>query len=366
VRPAPGPSIPAVFGRRRVFAGGLGAYPRSVKFQDYYATLGVARTASQDEIKRAYRKLAREFHPDVNKSAGADARFRQINEAYDVLGDPQKRERYDALGANWREGQDFDPTGFGSAWARHAAGGRGGSRGGAASGGQRGRAGSARARSSGPSGMSDFFEAVFGGASNPFSADPDAWAASMRSGGFNTQPEPPHTRADLTLSLADASLGCTKRVTLASHDGSQRTLEVRIPKGTTDGSTIRLGGQGAKGATGEAADVLLTIRVEPDPRFTVSGQDLTTIVLLTPWEAALGARVTVPTLDGEVTLTIPPGTTGNQRLRLKGKGIPSRGDSPAGDLYADLRIVLPKTIPPEQAALYTKLAEISNFSPRSP
>lgn len=355
-----------------MFAAWPGAYPRGVKFQDYYATLGVARTASQDEIKRAYRKLAREFHPDINKTAGADARFRQVNEAYEVLGDPQKRERYDALGENWRAGQDFDPTGFGAAWSRHAsgrggnAGGGGGGGGGGGSGGRRGRSGHAHAGRSGASGMSDFFEAVFGGASNPFSADPEAWAASMRSGGFAAQPEPPHTRAELSLSLADAALGCTKRVTLASHDGSQRTLEVRIPKGTTDGSTIRLGGQGAKGATGEAADVLLTIRVEPDPRFTVNGQDLTTLVLLAPWEAALGARVTVPTLDGDVTLTIPPGTTGNQRLRLKGKGIPGRGDSPAGDLYADLRIVLPKAIPPDQAALYAKLAEISNFSPRSP
>ncbi len=350
-----------------------------MKFQDYYATLGVSRSASEEEIKRAYRKLAREFHPDVNKAAGAEARFKQIGEAYEVLGDAQKRKRYDALGENWRAGQDFDPTGFGAAWSQGARGPSSGGRGKRSSG--RGRSGTGSMGGGGAS-ASDFFEAMFGGGGfsgmggagggrgsgveNPFGMDPEAWAERMRTGGGgsgqrNAQQNDGATRADLALTLVEAALGTTKRVNLTTQGGPTRSLEVKIPRGTTDGTTMRL----AKQADGQ--DLLLTVRVTPDPRFKIEGataHDLTTVVPLAPWEAALGAKIAVPTLDGDVTLTIPTGTTGNQRLRLKGRGIPKRGDEPAGDLYVELRIVLPKEWTPEQADLLRKLGEVTNFDPR--
>lgn len=325
-----------------------------MKFHDYYATLGVDRSASQDDIKRAYRKLAREHHPDINKEPGADKRFKDINEANEVLSDPEKRKRYDALGENWRNGQEFDPS---AAGAGTAGGFRVNMHGG------RGR----RGKTTGEVDFSDFFEAFFGGASggasaggDPFGEDPEEWASRMRSG-QGGRSAPRDTRADLQLTLAEAALGCTKQISLREASGATRTMTVKIPRGTTDGATIRLAGQG-----GGSGDLLLNVKVVPDERFAVDGQNLSTLLLLAPWEAALGARVPVPTLEGTVTLTVPPGSSSGQKLRLKGRGLPGRGDSGSGDLVAELRIVLPKVTSPTEQELYKKLAESSNFDPRQP
>ncbi len=342
-----------------------------MKFHDYYKTLGVARDASEDEIKRAYRKLAREHHPDVSKTPGSDTRFKEISEAYEVLGDPQKRKRYDALGENWRAGENFDP----SAYAGSAGGGGGGPWRGA------GQGGGFRVNVGGGD-FSDFFEQIFGGmggAHRDPGEDPAAWASRMRGkrGGTRAgsgqrgrtatgsdEDETPQTRAEITLPLTEAALGSTRRLTLRDQDGRSRTVDVKIPKGTTDGSVIRLAGQGGGAGSPHAGDLLLEVRVAPDPRFTVSGLDLTTPVTLAPWEAALGAKVPVPTLEGEVTLTIPHGSNSGQRLRLRGKGIPGRGSAAGGDLFAEIRIAVPKSLNAEEKKLYEQLRDIAS-NPRA-
>lgn len=344
----------------------------AVKYQDYYQTLGVSRTASQDEIQRAYRKLARQFHPDVNKEAGAEARFKLINEAYEVLKDPERRKRYDQLGADWKSGQDFSPPpgweNFGVNFGQQGRAGRSRS----------GRAGRS-ARGAGPDvggfdgfgGFSDFFEAIFGGGGGGGGASP--FGAQGFTGRSPAGPQPGATHeADLTVSLEDAFRGATRRITLEASqpDGrgganrSSKSYDVRIPPGTIDGSVIRLAGQGAAGQGGGApGDLLLRIHIAPDPRFTVSGHDITAPLPISPWEAALGAKVPAPTLDGEVVITIPPGSQSGQRLRLRGKGLPTRaGDR--GDEYVELRIVVPKELSPSERAAFENLRDVSNFNPR--
>ncbi len=325
--------------------------PMSVKFQDYYASLGVARDASQDEIQRAYRKLARQYHPDVNKSPGAEDRFRQIGEAYEVLKDPDRRRRYDQLGADYKAGQDFRPP---PGWQP--------------TGGQRRQADFdfGDLGGDGAGGFSDFFESLFGSGRSPFSAGRPSAKPRTRRG--QTQ------EASLTISLTDAYHGATRRISLdtieVGPDGDQvhatRTYDVKIPPGTTDGSTIRLKGQGGRGSdNGAAGDLLLHISIALDPRFRLDGHDLITTLPIVPWEAALGAKVPVATLDGEVLVSIPPGSQSGQRLRLRGKGLPQRRGE-HGDLYAELKIVVPKEVTPEARALYEQLAKQSNFDPRKP
>lgn len=338
--------------------------PMAVKFHDYYATLGVDRKASEEEIKRAYRKLARKYHPDVNKEAGAETKFKEINEANEVLGDPEKRKRYDALGANWKAGQEFDPSGGGGpqGWPGGFKVNRGG---------RAGRGGGGQSPFGGSADFSDFFESIFGGArggGSPFEGDHEEWASRMRgSGGAGAGPQRgSDVRSEITLPLRDAALGSTRRVSLRDESGGTRTFEVKIPPGTTDGATIRLGGQGEAGQGGTAGDLLLTVRVAPDPRFEVDGRDLTTKVALAPWEAALGAKVPVPTLDGEVTLTIPGCSSCGKRLRLRGKGLPGRGGTPAGDLLAVIQIVLPLKLSAKEKEIYERLREASGPAPAGP
>jgi curved DNA-binding protein len=324
----------------------------SVKYQDYYSILNVPRSASAEEIQRAYRKLARQYHPDVNKDPGADAKFKQLGEAYEVLKDPEKRKLYDQLGENWKSGQDFRPP---PGWA-------GGSRSGQRS---RSRAQSVSPEDfagfsgfgsmggSGSTNFSDFFNAIFGGG-----------------GGFNGFDEshaPPARGQDqevaLEISLREAAKGTTRSLSITGPAGA-RTLDVRIPPGASPGSLIRLAGQGQPGHHGApAGDLLLRVSITPDERFALDGPNLLTTVLITPSEAALGAKVEVPTLDGSVTLTVPPGTSSGQRLRVKGQGMPRR-DGPTGDLLVELRIAVPKTLSPEEKAAYEQLAKVSNFRPR--
>ena len=330
-----------------------------MKYLDYYAVLGVARDASADEIKKAYRKLARQYHPDVNKSAGAEARFKEINEANEVLSDPEKRKRYDALGANWKSGQDFTPPpGWGG--FEGASSGPGGIRfefGGA------------------PGGdFSDFFSALFGdlgGAGrtgrgrrggNPFAGF----------GGFAPEAEETFTprgqdfEAQLSLTLEELASREPKSITLqvpsVQPDGSVRhqakTFQVRIPPGATDGTRIRLSGQGASGG-----NLYLNLRLAPHPVFQVHGYDLDQVLPLAPWEAVLGAKVRIPTLEGPATLTIPPGTQGGGRLRLAGKGLPDKHGT-RGDIFVTIRIAVPDHPTAREKTLFEQLARESTFHPR--
>jgi len=292
-----------------------------MEYKDYYKALGVPRTASADEIKKAYRKLAREFHPDKNQAKGAEDRFKEINEANEVLGDPEKRKAYDELGANWRAGQQFRPP---PGW--HGAGARGGFGGGGAGG----------------ANFSDFFSSLFG-------------AAGGMGGGFGGgfEPEAEDSRDVLTVSLEESFHGGSRRVQLSSG----RTLDVKIPKGVTEGKTIRLSRQGRFGG-----DLLLEIRFAPHPRFEVKERDISCVVPVAPWEAALGASVSVPTLGGEVELKLPPGSQGGKKMRLKGRGLPA---ATPGDQIVEIRVVTPPAENEEQRTFYEQMAErFAGFAPR--
>ena len=348
----------------------------SVKFKDYYQILGVKRDASQDEVHRAYRKLARQYHPDVNKSPDAASRFSEINEAYEVLKDPDKRTRYDQLGANWKAGQEFTPPPGGGRYEfNFGTGPRGGGfspggfseffemffgRGGRGEGGAEAfeellRQGGARGAGPGRAGR--------GGSGGPGRAGhgtPEDVFEQMGAGAFGAASQAaPEAQAELTISLEEACHGTTRQLKLATPDGNTRTVDVKVPAGTTDGSKMRLKGE----------NVLLTIRIAPHRTFTPEGNNLIVDLPLAPWEAALGAKVSVPTIDGPVTLTVPPGTQSGQKLRLKGRGLPRRGQGPdgqRGDLLARTRIVLPRKLSDEQHRLLEQLKEAStDFDPRA-
>lgn len=323
----------------------------AVKFKDYYETLEVPRGASADEIKKAYRRLARKYHPDVSKAAGAETRFKEVSEAYEVLGDPEKRKRYDELGPNWQAGQEFRPP---PGWENMRYEFRGAPRGGF------------DPREMG--GFSDFFESIFGGG---FRQAARGGGAGMweDEGGWAERGE--DQEATLTISLEEAYRGARKTVSLqaAGPDARgrvqrrTRTYEVRIPAGTHDGARIRLAGQGGTAEDGGTpGDLYLRVQVAPDPRFKLSGRDLETEVPVTPWEATLGARITVPTLDGQASVQIPPGSESGHRLRLRGKGLP-HGATP-GDLLATLKIVVPKRVSAKEKELLEELARVSTFRPR--
>lgn len=316
-----------------------------VTFQDYYQTLGVKRDASQADIQRAYRKLARKYHPDMNKAADASDRFKQIGEAYEVLKDPQKRKKYDTLGENWKAGQEFRPP---PGWEAHfRGGGPGGAGGRGASGG-----GGFEFRPGGQ--FSDFFEAIFGqmagasaGGGGRAANFEDLFGGDQHAG---PQPAPMHEAA-ITIGLEEAFHGSTRRLDLQGPNG-RKTVEVKIPQGTTDGAKIRLAGEG----------LILKINIAPHPRYTLAGRDLTTDVSLAPWQAALGDKVDVKTLDGTVSLNIPPGASSGQKLRLKGKGLPNpKGD--AGDLLVRLMIAVPKQLSDRERELYEQLKIASGEKP---
>jgi curved DNA-binding protein len=324
----------------------------AVKFQDYYQTLGVSRDAKPEEIRRAYRKLAQKYHPDRNKAEDAAAKFSQVNEAYEVLKDDEKRKLYDRLGQNWKQGQDFRPppgyedmfagarshTGAGPGGTRyefHTSGGGGGPSGG------------------GHSQFFDMFEQLFGGARSGKVNMDDLFAgradpsAGFGRGGFTGGG--PHTASpalqehELTVSLHEAYHGTTRSLQLEGPQGRQ-TIEVKVPAGVKNGAKIRLRDQG----------LMLKIRIAPDPRFTVEGANLTTDVKVSPAIAALGGKAEVPTLDGPVTLTIPAGTSSGQRLRLKGKGLKE------GDLFARVMIAVPKTLSDAQREAYENLRDVES------
>ena len=317
----------------------------AVSFKDYYDILGVSRTASQDELRKAYRKLAKKYHPDVNKATGSEEKYKEINEAYEVLKDPEKRQKYDTLGSNWRAGQDFTPPpdwSGGTGGGVHMDFGEGG-------------------------GFSDFFRSIFGGGfaqSQGGGRSPgmeEIFFGGRPGGGGDEEME-------LELSLEELLRGGTKSIsferTERGPDGhpkrARKTVNVNLPVGVTAGSRIRLKGQGSRGG-----DLYLILRIAPHRQFAVEGYDLVAPVKVSPWEAALGGMIPVQTLDGTVTMKLPAGAQNGKRLRLKGKGIPRRKGALPGDLIVTLEVVIPPAVSEEEKELWEALAKGSSFNPRA-
>ncbi len=309
-----------------------------MEYKDYYRTLGVESDAPQNEIKRAYRKLARKYHPDLSKEPDAEARFKEVGEAYEVLKDTEKRAAYDQLGAGFKAGQDFRPPPDWDAGFEY-------------SGGYPGDDAAV---------FSDFFEALFGQARR---------GRSERAGRFQARGEDHH--AKVLIDLEDAYHGATRTISLRvpalGEDGRvgmrERKLNVRIPKGIGKGQHIRLTGQGGPGIGGAPdGDLFLKIEFSPHPSYHVDGRDIYLDLPVTPWEAALGAKIKVPTPGGTVNLNVPAGSTQGRTLRLKGQGIP--GKSP-GDLYVVLQVALPPADSEQARKVYREMEEKLSFNPRA-
>jgi curved DNA-binding protein len=317
--------------------------------RDFYEVLGVGRNASQEEIQRSYRRLARTYHPDVNKDPEAEARFQEIAEAYDVLSDPDTRRRYDTFGHDFRqvpEGVDPDT------WARARAGTTSGTR--ARSSAGAGAGAGPRVWSTGGAediDLEDLFGDIFG------------MGGGTRRRGWGSTPGADQ-EVELPLSVEEAYRGGHRWLSVSGPSGP-RSIEVDIPAGVTDGQRIRLGGQGGQGTGGAAAgDLYLVVRIQPHPRYRVEGRDLYVELPLAPWEAALGTSVAVDTPGGEAKVRVPPGSSSGRRLRLRGRGLPNpRGG--AGDLFAEVRIVVPASPTERERELFEELARVSTFDPRS-
>ena len=325
----------------------------SVRYKDYYEILGVDRAASQDQIRKAYRSLARKYHPDMNKSPGAEAKFKEIAEAHEVLGDPGKRKQYDTLGNNWQQGQEFSPPPgwdfsqfqFRGGQPRHEFDDEAGQ----------------------GFGFSDFFESLFGGGlgrgfagqHGPMPGPAPRDAAQL------------DREASITIPLEDSFAGSTRQVTLHAADGGrlgprQKSYEVKIPRGIGDGERIRLRAQGAAGPGGRTGDLFLVVKLAPHPVFKLNGRDIETTIPVSPWEAALGSKITVPTVGGAVAVTIPPGTGSGKQFRLRGKGLPGTERAAAGDLIASISIVVPNPLSARERQRFEELSRESSFNPRQP
>lgn len=309
-----------------------------MEFKDYYKVMEVARDATQDEIKRAYRKLARKYHPDVSKDADAEVRFKELGEAYEVLKDAEKRAAYDQLGSNYKGGQEFRPPPDWNAGFEYSGGGFGGD---------------------GAAEYSDFFSSLFG----------QGFRAGGAGASFHAKGEDHHAKVliDLDDSYHGATRAITLRVPAVDERGHvvtrERVLNVTIPKGIREGQHIRLAGQGSPGAGGsKAGDLYLQVEFRAHPLYRIDGRDLYLDLPLTPWEAALGATVKVPTPGGIVELKIPEGSGSGRKMRLKGRGIPGE---PAGDCYVILAIALPPADSAAAKDLYRKMAQELNFNPRA-
>ena len=310
-------------------------------YKDYYSILEVERTATQDEIKRSYKKLARKYHPDVSKQADAEVRFKEVGEAYSVLKDPEKRAAYDQLGANWKSGQDFNPPPDWDAGFEFTGAGF---------------------NEADAADYSDFFSSLFG----------QGFGSSHRGRaqqGQRARGEDHH--AKVAINIEDAYNGATRSINLQSpeidHSGhvylKQRTLNIKIPKGVKQGQHIRLSGQGTPGmGDAPAGDLYLEIEFNPHSIYRVDGHDVYLDLPITPWEAALGATVKTPTPTGSVDLKIAEGTANGKKLRLKGRGIPAK--SP-GDLYVVTKITIPPANTEEAKQLYREMKEKLAYNPRS-
>jgi len=317
-------------------------------YKDYYATLGVKKDASQEDIQKAYRKLARKYHPDVNKDPAAEMKFKEVGEAYEVLKDPDKRKKFDQFGSAWKRAQQgggpppgyegFDFGGFeGFDFSGFGGGG------------------------SSPEGFSSFFEMLFG------SGAPGAGGRrAPRGAGGRGRMRGGDTEAAIQLTLEEAVRGGTREITLSdAGTGQRKNLSVRIPEGIRPGQKIRLAGQGQPGFDGSpAGDLLLKVEVLPDPRFRIEGSDLYTTVPVTPWEAALGGEAEVETPTGSVRVRIPAGSSSGRKIRLRERGLSAPGGT-KGDLFAEFRIVVPEQLSDRERALFEQLAEASEFRARS-
>lgn len=322
----------------------------AVQFRDYYEILGVPRTSTQEEIQRAYRKLARKYHPDVNKAADAEEKFKKINEAYEVLKDPDKRQKYDELGANWKDGQEFRPP---PGWEQYY--GFGGAGGGARTEYHWGGAG----------GFSDFFEMLFGGQGFGGTQGRGKRSPVWTQAGADQE-------ATLRISLEDAFHGATKSISLQTQNVTpqgqlsvqEKSYDVKIPAGILPGQRIRLSGQGGPGmGGGPRGDLYLKVEIEPHPVYRLEGRDIYMNLPLSPWEAVLGTEVQVQTLSGPVSLKVPPGTQSGQKMRLRGKGMPNPRGAP-GNLYVVTTIMVPKKPSARERELFEELQKASNFNPR--
>ena len=313
--------------------------------EDFYQILGVPRDASQEDIQRAYRKLARTYHPDVNHDPGAEDRFKDVSEAYDVLSDPQTRRRYDAFGRDFRQvPEDADPE----TWRRARAGARAGAGAGAGRGGPGGFS-----FSEGDIDLDDLLGGIFG---SRFGGARRGWGPVSPIPGADQE-------AEIELTVEEAYRGGRRSVTLSS-DGTRRSFDVTIPAGVTDGQRIRLAGQGGRGSDGARnGDLYLIVRIAPHPRYRLDGRDLYIELRLAPWEAALGTSVALDTPGGEVKVKVPGGTSSGRRIRLAGRGLPNPKGK-AGDLYAEARIMVPPRPSRAERRLFEQLAAESNFDPR--
>jgi DnaJ-class molecular chaperone len=357
-----------------------------MEFRDYYKTLGVDRKASDAEIKSAYRKLARKYHPDVNpNNKQAESKFKEINEAYQVISDPEKRKKYDELGADWEHGVSQEEMMRRYAAQQSAAG--AGAGGGFSGGGF----------SSGGGDFSDFFSQFFGGGGFGRGRGGGSRSRGFSNFDFGTEPpRAPDLRAEVGITLADAVKGAKRRLDLVAEDecptcngtgmiareekqgkarvirsatpcptcsgsgvvAARRTLEVTVPPGVTDGTQLRLKGQGGKAPRPDQnGDLFLTIRIEPNPVFHLEGRDLRVSLPVWDYEAVLGAEVTAPTIDGRISLKIPAGSQTGRVMRLRGRGLPARGKEPAGDLLYELKVLAPTELTAKERTLMQQLVD---------
>jgi curved DNA-binding protein len=296
-----------------------------MEYKDYYQILGVARDVSKEDLKKAYRKLARKYHPDVSKETDAEEKFKELGEAYEVLKDPEKRAQYDQFGSNYKNGQSFTPP---PGWG-HQGGGREGFDG-------------------NNSNFSSFFDSMFGG-------------GGAGGGRDNFYAKGEDVNAKITISLEDAFNGAKKTIRRPSGSTETGTLNVKIPAGITMGKKIRLSGQGRAGMGGSAGDLLLEINLATHAHYKLDGSNIILDLPIAPWEAALGAKVTVPTLAGKINLTIPAGAKSGQKMRLKGRGLPGKE---VGDQIINLQIMTPAADSDKATKLYQQMAEELNFNPR--
>jgi curved DNA-binding protein len=305
-----------------------------VKFKDYYQVLGVSRESSQDEVQKAFRALARKYHPDLNKGKEAEERFKELNEANEVLSDPAKRKRYDALGENWEAGQDFQPPPGGGQSAGHSfhfgAGG-------------------------GSPDFSDFFSSLFGGGSPLYGGHFDG--GSFGEGGGVSKA--PVREAEMQISIEEAMQGAEKTFSIAERGAAAagKKIRVKIPSATADGAKIRLAGQGGD------SDLILRMKHIPNARYHTDGANLVVRVPITPWEAALGGKVDAVLPDGSIRLAVPAGAQSGRRLRVKGRGF-RLGKAERGDALVELYIVVPATLSDVEREAYERLAAVSQFNPR--
>ncbi|MGH7968855.1 MAG: DnaJ C-terminal domain-containing protein [Limisphaerales bacterium] len=326
-----------------------------VEFKDYYATLGVPRSASEEGIKKAFRKLARQYHPDVAKDKkSAEAKFKEINEAYEVLSDPEKRKRFDELGAEWKQGAGVRPPPGQQFGAGRTPGGA-----------------ESYEFHFGGTGFSDFFEQFFGRGSRFGSVFEEDGVGAQRFGRAAGKARGSDIEGDILVTLDEAMRGSVRTISLQRVDprtgqAETHTVKVRIPTGVQEGQTIRVPAHGEPGSGGgPPGDLYLRVRSAAHPDFRARGADLYHDLALAPWEGVLGATASVPTLGGRVNLRIPPGTNNGRQFRVRGQGLPKGRSAERGDLYVVVSVRLPRQISEEERALWEKLSRISRFNPRA-